>query len=613
MIEDNKQQTWMIVVGVLFIVVASLVVYIPAMRGGYIWDDDCYVEENPLLSSPDGLWNIWRGKDVPSQYVPMVYTTFRFEYSLWGLRPFGYHLTNVLLHAFNALLLWLLLSRLKIRGAWLVSAIFALHPVHTESVAWITERKNVLSLFFCLASAVAYFRYAFGSSEESTKGRSETFYQLSTILFLCALASKAVVCFFPVLLLIILWWKHGCITLKDIRDLSRFFVLGLSWGLFIMWWEHRRIGTGTVEFGLTPIKRILLASRALWFYLGKLFYPVNLTFSYPKWNIEPTNPLHYTWLFLSLIAAWGIWHWREKLQRGPIAAIAFFVVALSPMLGFFSLYTFVYTYVADHYQYVASIGPITLFVTIVRIAVNRLGKYAKGISMASVVLILLTLGTLTWRQCHIYKDRETLWQDTIRKNPDSSMAHLNLGIEYYRQDRLDEAISQFNKVLQRGPDYAKVYNNLGLVFMKKGNLDEAKSYFLLALQVKPDNAKAYNNLGLVFYKQSRFDEAISYFQQALQIIPEFAEVHNNLGRAFLSQGDFEQAMRHYSEALRIKHNFAEAHYNLGLLLDQEGRLDEAIQEYMKALKINPNFAQAKAALFAARSKKQFSGVRTETK
>jgi tetratricopeptide (TPR) repeat protein len=611
--ENNKQHTLMIVMGVMCIIVASLVVYTPSMHGGYIWDDDVYVENNALLSSPSGLWNIWMGKGVPSQYVPMVYTSFRLEYSLWQLRPFGYHLTNILLHAFNASLIWLLLYRLRVNGAWFASAIFALHPVHVESVAWITERKNVLSLFFCLLSAAAYFKYAFDSDEKLTKGRRETFYQLSIFLFLCGLASKAVMCCFPVLLLIILWWKRGRIILKDIRDLSRFFVLGLGWGLFIVWWENKYLGTSKVEFDLSAIERILLASRALWFYLGKLFYPVGLTFSYPKWNIEETNPLHYTWLFLCLVTIWCIWHWREKLQRGPAAAIAFFVIALSPMLGFFSLYTFVYTYVADHYQYVASIGPITLFVSAGCIAVNRLGKYANGISVASIALILLILGTLTWRQCQIYKDRETLWQDTIQKNPDSFMAHLNLGTEYYRQNRLDEAISQLKQGLKLSPDRAKAYNSLGAVFLKKGNLDEAVSYFRLALQVKPDYVGAYNNLGLAFYEQSRFSEAINYFQRALQIAPEFAEAYNNLGRTYQSQGDFDQAMHYYSEAIRIKPGYAEAHYNLGLLLEQKSRLGEAIQEYIKALEINPDFAQAKDALVAARSKMRFGNIRTETK
>jgi Tfp pilus assembly protein PilF len=611
--ENSRQNILMIVAGVMFIVMATLIVYIPAMLGGYIWDDDVYVEKNSLLSSPDGLLNIWSGKGVVSQYVPMVYTTFRFEYSLWGLRPFGYHLTNILLHAFNALLVWLLLSRLNIRGAWLVSAIFALHPVHVESVAWITERKNVLSLFFALLSAIAYCKYAFSSDDELTKGRREIFYKLSTVMFLCALASKAVVCFFPVLLLIILWWKNGRIIRKDIRDLSRFFVLGLAWGLFIMWWENHHIGTGNVELGLTPVKRILIASHALWFYIGKLFYPVNLTFSYPKWHIEPTNPLHYIWLFLCLAAFLGIWHWRKQLGRGFIAAIVFFIVALFPVLGFFSLYTFVYTYVADHYQYVASIGIVALVVNIGYIVVKRLGKYAKGISMASVAIILLTLGTLTWRQCHIYKDRETLWLDIIHKNPDSSMAHINLAAEYDKQGRFDEAIDQLKKALQLNPDDAQIYGDLGWLFVKKTNLDEAEDFFLIAQKLEPNNVTMHNNLGLLYMKKEDFDKAISYFQQALQIIPELADLHVNLGNAFRLKGDFNQAMNHYSEAIRIKPNFAAAHYNLGYLLEQSGKLDEAIHEYIKTLAINPNFARAKTALVAAQAKKQSGDMGTKTK
>jgi tetratricopeptide (TPR) repeat protein len=576
---EFRLNIWMIIAGGIFIVVTSLVAYIPAMHGRYIWDDDYYVEVNSLLNSPHGLWDIWAGKNIPSQYVPLVYTTLRFEYSLWGLKPLGYHLTNLALHVFNALLIWLLLSRLKIRGAWLVSAIFALHPVHVESVAWITELKNVLSLFFVLLSAAAYFQYVFGSGKETTGGKPWMYYLLSTFLFLCALASKAVVCFFPVLLLIILWWKNGRIILKNIRDLSLFFVLGLAFGLFVMWWEHNYIGTGAVELGLNPLKRILIASHALWFYIGKLLYPVNLMFSYPKWHIEPTNPLHYIWLFLCLVAFWGIWRWRKKLGRGFIAAIAFFITALSPMLGFFSLYTFIYTYVADHYQYVASIGIIVLVVNTGYIAVNRLGRYAKGISIVTVLLILSTLGMLTWRQCYIYKDQEALWLDTIHKNPDSLMAHINLGTFYGQKGRFDEAIRENNKALQIMPDCAKAYNNLGMVFERKGNLDKA----------------------------------IDYYQHALLIMPENVSAHNNLGNAFQSKGDFKQAMHHYTEAIRIRPGYAVSHYNLGVLLAKRNLLNEAIKEYTKALNINPNLVQAKTALVEAQSKMQLSGVGTETK
>lgn len=578
--KETKPNILVIAAGGIFIFAACLAAYIPAMHGGFIWDDDYYVYGNPLVRSSDGLWNIWTGKDMPSQYVPMVYTVLRSEHSLWGLQPFGYHLTNILLHSLNALLIWILLYRLKIRGAWLISAIFALHPVQVESVAWITELKNTLSLFFALLSAIAYFQYTFVSNKKSnSNSHKTTYYLLSLFLFICALASKAVICYLPVLLLIVLWWKNGRITLKDIRNLLSFFVFGLAGGLFVMWWEHNHIGTGDVELGLTLVKRTLIASHAPWFYLGKLLYPVNLSFSYPKWHIEPANPLQYIWLLVCLIAFSGIWLWHRKLGRGFIAAIAFFVIALSPMLGFFSLYTFIYTYVADHYQYVASIGIIALAVNAGYVVVNRLDKYARVVSIVSVVIILSTLGILTWRQCYIYENAEVLWLDTIRKNPDSMLAHTNLGSIYGRQGKFDEAVSELNKALQINPEYSNAYNDLGMVFQKQGNIDKA----------------------------------ISCYQRALLITPEDAPAHNNLGNAFQLKGDFKQAMHHYSEAIRIKPNYATAHYNLGYLLTMNDMLSEAIQEYTKALNINPNFAQAKKALAEAQSKIRLRNTETQTK
>jgi tetratricopeptide (TPR) repeat protein len=249
------------------------------------------------------------------------------------------------------------------------------------------------------------------------------------------------------------------------------------------------------------------------------------------------------------------------------------------MLGFFSLYTFIYTYVADHYQYVASIGIIILVVNTGYIVINRFGRYAGSISVVSAVLILWTLGILTWRQCYIYKDQEALWQDTIHKNPDSVMAHINLGTLYGKQGRFDEAIVENNKALQMMPDSTKAYNNLGMIFERKGNLDKAIDYYQHALLIKPENATA----------------------------------QNNLGNALQSKGDFKQAMHHYSEALRIRPNYAEAHYNLGVLLAKRNLLNEAIREYTKALKINPNFVQAKTALAEAQSKKRSSGAGTENK
>lgn len=521
----DLQRTYMVAGVLCFVLVgACLVAYIPAMYAGYIWDDDVYVTGNPLLSAPNGLWRIWFTTDAPSQYFPMVYTTFRFEYALWGLEPFGYHLTNIILHVVNALLLWYLLSRLTVPGAWLAAAIFALHPVHTESVAWITQRKNVLSLLFYLCSALAYLQYALESWKKTDKDNSEKFYILSLILFLCSLSSKTVTCTFPAALLVVLWWKRGTIRRKDLIDLSLFFILGLVCGLYIILWERGHQGTGKIDFGLNLIERMLIASRALWFYLGKLIWPVGLAFNYPLWKINASNPFQYSWLLACLIVGWILLRWRDKLGRGPIAAIVFFVVTLSPMLGFISLYTFIYTYVTDHYQYVASIGPITLIVAASYRLIDRLDRWKKGTTMFAAVSVLMTLGTLTWHQSHIYKDLETLWRDTIQKNPNSYLAQNNLGIVLAKQGKFDESISHFRKALPLKPYQHSVYKNLGMAFFRQGKFEEAIGEFNKSLKIKADYVEAHCELGHVLLQQDKLEEAVSHFRVALQIKPDYVNV-----------------------------------------------------------------------------------------
>ena len=558
MIDAGRHNSRIVPVGLAIIIVAgSLAAYIPAIRGEFIWDDDKYVSENPLLSAPDGLWRIWFSKDVPSQYFPMVYTTFRLEYALWGLQPSGYHLTNIILHIINALLLWYLLWRLNIRGAWLASAIFALHPVHTESVAWITERKNVLSLLFYLGSALAYFRYRFWPGQGSSPKKNERFYLLSIVLFLCALASKTVTCTLPAVLLIVCWWKRGRIDRTDLRDMARFFALGLAWGLFVIWWEHGHQGTGMIELGLTPIKRALIASRALWFYIGKLIWPAKLTFSYPPWNIDATDPLQYSWMLGFLFLTWAMWHWRGKLGRAPIATIAFFAVTLSPMLGFFSLYTFLYTFVADHYQYVASIAPITLFVGIGCRIANRFGKYERAIAVTVAVLVLGTLGTLTWQQNHIYKNRQTLWEDTIDKNPDSYLAHTNLGIMFAKQRRSEEAIGHFHQALRIKSDYAKAHNNLGIALVGQGDIEEGLGYLRKAVKYDPDYVRAYGNLARIL--ATTHDAKFNSPPQAIELAMKACELTdyknpiavNTLAIAYAAAGRFNEAIVNAEKALKL--------------------------------------------------------------
>src|SRR6266576_1912811 len=409
----------------LALAAVTIFAYRPAWNGGFLWDDDVYITNNELLTAPDGLRRIWFSLDSPSQYFPLVYTTFRIEHAVWGLDPTGYHWANLLLHIGNALLVWLVLARLKVPGGWLAGAIFALHPVQVESVAWITERKNVLMGFFFLLTLLAWIAFSDGRTK-----RPWLYYGLALILYLLALSAKTTVCTLPAALFLILWLQKKPISWKRIFQIIPFFILGIAMGVLAMWWERYHQGTSRTVFTfLSPIERGLVASRAIWFYLSKLAWPSNLTFIYPRWDIAPTHLLNYAWLLATVILCGAIYFLRRYVGRCVEVAAAFFVATLSPVLGFIMLYTFRYTFVADHYQYLACIGPLAL----VGAGLARLEqslRLDRRLSSVLGILIFATLPILTWRQSASYRDIETLWRSTLARNPGCWMAHTNLGIVF---------------------------------------------------------------------------------------------------------------------------------------------------------------------------------------
>jgi len=328
----------------------TILIYRPAWHGGFIWDDDRYVTHNHLLTAPDGLRRIWFSLDAPSQYFPLAYTVLRIERSLWGLNPTGYHWVNILLHVANALLVWRVLSRLKIPGASLAAAVFAVHPVQVESVAWISELKNVLMGFFFLLTLWMWIEYV-----DPTKRHRSLFYLGALVFYLLALFAKATACTLPAALLLILWLKKKPIGRRALLEIIPFVVLALGIGMVAVWWEKYHQGT-RVLVSLGPIDRLLIASRAAWFYLSKIFWPSDLTFIYPQWQIDATNPVAYLWLIAAVVFAVMVYYGRRFFGRSVEVAALFFVTTLGPLLGFIMLYTFRYTFVADHYQYLASIG-----------------------------------------------------------------------------------------------------------------------------------------------------------------------------------------------------------------------------------------------------------------
>jgi Flp pilus assembly protein TadD len=621
--------------GLIFLI--TVVAYIPAMRAGYIWDDDYYITENSTLRTPDGLRRIWLEPKALPQYYPLVHTAFWVEYHLWQLHPFGYHLVNVLLHTANAILLLLVLRYLRLPGAWLAAAFFALHPVHLESVAWITERKNVLSGFFYLSSALAYLRFAAVTADpadnslssdipSTERSRSWGFYALSLFLFLCALLSKTVTCTLPAVILLVLWWKRGRIYRRDILALFPFFITGAVLGLTTVWLEKHHVYAQGEEWALSLVDRFLVAGRALWFYAGKLLWPHKLTFIYPRWQIDSGVWWQYLFPLAAVAVIVILWLLRRRIGRGPFVAVAFFAGTLVPALGFFDVYPMRFSFVADHFQYLASIGLLALAAAAMMAFFGRFGAQQSIIGFVVCMTVLSVFGVQVWKQGNIYRDAETLYRDTISKNPNAWMAHNNLGVFLEQHGNLDEAMAHFAEAirikpdhalahynmaealarqekfeeamahnleaLHIKPDYPKPYNFLGMIYARQGKIDQATLSFHKALKLNPYYASARNNLGALLARQEKFDEAIAQLSEALRILPDYAIAHNNLGEALMKSGKINQAAFHFHQAIKLKPDYADPHNNLGVLLARLGEIDKAIAHLSEAVRIEPDSIEA---------------------
>ena len=571
---------------VLSLAAATIMAYRPAWNGGFLWDDDAYITNNELLTAPNGLRRIWLSFDSPSQYFPLTYTSFRIERALWGLNPSGYHWTNIFLHVANALLVWRLLARLKLPGAWLAAAIFALHPVQVESVAWITERKNVLMGFFFLLTLFAWIAF----TDESTR-RPWRFYVLAMILYALALSAKTTACTLPAALLLILWLQKKPIGKRRLIQILPFLILGFSMGLVAVWWERYHQGTHGPLFALSSLERTLVASHAVWFYLGKLLCPSNLIFIYPKWTIAATRALDYTWLLAGVALCFVIYLARRYLGRGVEVAAVFFVATLSPVLGFIMLYTFRYTFVADHYQYLACIAPIALFSAG---TANLAGVFtrARPFILSAAACAAAVLWALTWRQSAMYGDIEALWRTTLAKNPNCWMAHNNLGIVLFQKGEIDEAVSHYRITLNLQPDFWDADYNLGTALLKKGEIDEAIAYCTRAVTIAPNDPDAQVALGNSLAQKERVDDAIAHYKKALAIRPDYFLAHYALGHIFLEKGEIDAAVFHSRAAVSIQPQNADAHTNLAVAFDEKGQIAEAIKQYEQALEISPQSVAA---------------------
>jgi tetratricopeptide (TPR) repeat protein len=572
------------------ILALTLACYWPALRGAMVWDDDAHVTR-PELRSAAGLWLIWTNPAATQQYYPLLHSAFWLEYRLWGASTLGYHLANVLLHAAAAVLLTLVLRRLRVPGAWLAGLVFAVHPVCVESVAWISEQKNTLSLVLYLLAALAYLGFDGGRGRPGAGWH----YLLASALFALALLTKTVTATLPAALLVVFWWQRGRLSWRrDFLPLVPWFVAAAASGLFTALVERKLVGAEGADFDLTLAQRCLLAGRAIWFYLGKLLWPTHLVFIYPRWDVKSEASGWTAYLAAAVLVTAALWLLRRR-SRGPLAAWLFFAGSLFPALGFFNVYPFLFSYVADHFQYLASMGIVTAFSAGAAWLLGRIPPAPRACGLGLVAVLVAVLCALGNAQSRTYADQPALYKATLVGNPACWMAHNNLGLWYEDRGDPDQAIAHFREAIRLKKDYATAHNNLGSVLRSMpGRLDDAIAHFQEALRLQPGYAEAHNNLGVGLEDRGDLAGAVAEFQEAVRVRADYATAHFNLGGVLLKMpGRLNDAASHLQEALRLRPDYAEAHDSLGSAwLKTPGRLEDAIAEYREALRIRPEFADA---------------------
>ncbi len=578
----------------LFIIIATLTVYFPVChpvtdsaptidKPGFVWDDDVLLTGNPLIKSPHGWYQFWLTTKTPD-YFPIMSSFFWAEWRIWGMNPVGYHIVNVLLHALNAILLWQLLARLKIPGAKLAAAIFALHPVNAETVAWIAELKNTLSLFFFLLSLLWFLQF-------DNTGR-QRWYALSLCAFLLALLSKIEVAPLPFVLLGLIWWRRDRVEWRDLRRSIPFFAVAFVLGLMAVWFQnHNAIGHDVVRTD-NFWARLAGAGWAVWFYLGKTLLPVHLITIYPLWRIDPTLLLSYMpGMLLACVFLIGWWQ-RKRWGKAVLFGLGYAVLMFLPVLGFLNISFFRYSLVADHWQYFSIIGPIALAAAGITMAVGFLERQGAFMKPLLGTVLLAVLGVLTWQQASIYKNAELLWRATTAKNPETFLAHDNLGFILLQRGDVDAAMEQIQMAVQLQPNDEASQKNLGSALLEKGQVDEAIIHFQNALSLEPRDAGAENNLGFALYRKGRTDEAIAHYQKALALQPNDTGARHNLGSALIHEGEVQEAIAQFQKVLDIQPDSAEAHNDMADAFAGLGREKEAIQNWEKALASRPQYMPA---------------------
>ncbi|MGD0885784.1 MAG: tetratricopeptide repeat protein [Thermodesulfovibrionales bacterium] len=591
---------------ILIISLVSFAVYFSALSNAFVYDDTGQVLENRWIRDvkylPDifskSVWSFQGETVISNYYRPLMHLIFMFNYYVFGLRPWGFHLVNILFHAGASILVFVIASRLlrassnpsqlKEKGfvgsllspPFIGAVLFATHPIHTEAVAWVSGAPELSYTFFSLLSLYLYMRY-----EEGTKGM----YPLSVVSFSVAAFCKEPALTLPVILMAYdsIFGKKGKGYLPFIKRYVPYLLVA---GVYLGLRYHALGGFSPQEphIVLSAYGYIINVFPLFLQYLGNLLLPLNLNAFHV---LHPISSIFETIGLVSLAATAafvGVTFIAFKKKSKVCFALLVIALPLLPSLYIPAVGENVF---AERYLYLPSFGFVLLIALALSWAKTIKPKVTSGLVIISLsVAVVYSVGTVSRNA--VWRDDLTLFTDTVRKSPDAALPHNNRGNAYLDQNRLDEAVIEFITALKLKPDDAKAHNNLGNAYVKRNRVDEAVNEFITALKLNPDNAEARYNLGTAYLEQNRGDEAVNEFITALKLKPDDAKAHNNLGNAYLKQNRVDEAVNEFITTLKLEPDYAEARYNLGTAYLEQNRVDEAVNEFVTTLKLKPDYAEA---------------------
>ena len=569
----------------LAIIAAALFIYWPALNGTWLWDDNLLIVSNARLNTLAGLGKIWLAAPT-TDYWPLTWTLLWIEWHLWGDAPLGYHAISLALHIASAFLIWRILTRLGLRRGWIGGLLFAVHPLAIESVAWISEIKNTLSLLL--------FLLAFDAWLDADDGRPGA-YPRSIALYLLAMLAKTSTVMLPLVLALYCWWKRGCITRAELSRLVPYFGIALILGAVTLHFQNGGMGLPPVE-PTGFVARLTVAGIALVFYLSKFVLPTGLITIYPAWPLDPPSLSQVLALPVFVVLFELLYFARRLWTRHVLFGLGFFLVTALPILGLVNMEWLAFSPVADHLIYLPMVGLVGLTAAGLDRLLEKIPGTLRLASVGVLALAFAALAALSHARACVYAKPLDFWTYTLVRNPLAWAASTGVGTALVDLGRAPQAIAPLRWAVQLKPDFTQGHYDLANALLLLGNTSDAIGEYQLALKYNPHDAQAHYNLAIAFMQSGRLPDALAQYEQALQLLPDSPEIRGNYAQALMRSGRSADALAQFQQASQLDPMSALAAYNLGLAMEQTGKPDDALAQYQRALVLDPNFVPAQKAL-----------------